>query len=100
TGAAVADVRDIVACGAEATILREVQAAIAAQAVAARAVTRATLLRAAVSAVGGQLPLVAVLVAAPWLLDRGQLSAGGLLGVVTYIAGSLQPAFRATVQTA
>lgn len=99
-GVAAAAMRDVVACGAEARTLREVGAAIGAQAAAARAVARTTVLRSAIAAIGGQSPVVVVLIAAPYLLSRGQLTPGDLLGIIVYVTASLQPAVRATIDTA
>jgi ATP-binding cassette, subfamily C, bacterial len=99
-GAAAAAMRDVVACGAEARATGELGTAIGAQAAAARAVARATVLRSAIAAIGGQSPVVVVLIAAPYLLSRGQLTPGELLGIIVYVTASLQPAVRATIDTA
>nr|WP_238362297.1 ABC transporter ATP-binding protein [Actinopolymorpha pittospori] len=55
-------------------------------------------MRTALGLAGGQLALIAVLVAAPWLLRAGR-SPGELLGAITYVTTSLQPALRSAVQT-
>ena len=44
-------------------------------------------------AVGGQLPIVLLLAAAPWLLARG-VTAGALVGALAYVTQSLLPALR------
>lgn len=93
-------VRDIVACGGQALAFAQCGTQIDRQAGAARAVARMVAVRGAVAAFGGQLPLVAILVAAPWLLHGGHLSAGGLLGALTYVTANLQPALGSAVQTA
>jgi ABC-type multidrug transport system fused ATPase/permease subunit len=98
-GGIVSDVRDVVACGAEPEAVGEAGDAFRAQAAAERAAARAGALRTALGTGGGQLALVAVLAAGPWLLHSGRLSTGELLGALTYIAVNLQPALRAAVQT-
>ncbi len=92
-------VRDVVACGAEDRARGEIGDAIEGQATAARALARATALRSAVAAIGGYLPLIALVALGPWLIGSGRLSLGELLGAITYITTGLQPALRAAVQT-
>ncbi|MGW1957233.1 ATP-binding cassette domain-containing protein [Streptomyces sp. NPDC001920] len=89
--------RDVTACGAEDLVRRRVGARIDEAARAARALARLTALRTAALGVGGWLPLVLILAGAPWLV-RGGLSAGAILGALTYVAQSLQPALRGFVQ--
>ena len=48
-------------------------------------------------AIGGWLPLVLLLAAAPWLIGRG-LTAGAVLGALVYVASGLQPALHTLVQ--
>ncbi|MES9537481.1 ATP-binding cassette domain-containing protein [Actinomadura sp. NPDC000600] len=98
-GGIVSDVRDVVACGAEPEAAGEAGDAFRVQAAAERAAARAGALRTALGTAGGQLALVAVLAAGPWLLHSGRLSTGELLGALTYITANLQPALRAAVQT-
>lgn len=47
--------------------------------------------------IGGRLPLVLLLVSAPWLLRHG-VTAGGLAGALAYLTQSLLPALQALVQ--
>lgn len=98
-GGIVSDVRDVVACGAEPEASGEAAGAFRAQAAAERSAARAAALRTALGTAGGQLALVAVLAAGPWLLRSGGLSTGELLGALTYITANLQPALQAAVQT-
>ncbi|WP_143162582.1 ATP-binding cassette domain-containing protein, partial [Couchioplanes caeruleus] len=56
-----------------------------------RAVVRMTAARGISLAVGGWLPLAVVLAAAPWLVDHG-LTAGAILGSLTYLLHGVQPA--------
>lgn len=94
-----ATVRDVVACGGEDRARAETGADIDRQAAATRAITRAGALRSAVGSVGGYLPLLLLLLAGPWLVRSGHLTVGGLLGALTYVTTSLQPALRSAVQT-
>ncbi|MZE76963.1 ABC transporter ATP-binding protein, partial [Streptomyces sp. SID5475] len=48
--------------------------------------------------VAGQLPVLLLVFATPWLLDRG-VTAGELLGALTYLTQSLLPALH-TLMTA
>ncbi|MGN9757540.1 ATP-binding cassette domain-containing protein [Streptomyces sp. SD31] len=89
--------RDVTACGAEATVRRRAGARIDEAARAARALARLTALRTAALGVGGWLPIVLILAGAPWLV-RGGVTAGAILGALTYVAQSLQPALRGFVQ--
>ncbi|MDQ1741948.1 MAG: ATP-binding cassette, subfamily bacterial RamB/AmfA [Pseudonocardiales bacterium] len=94
-----ATVRDVVACGGQDRAGAEIGADIDRQARATRAITRAGALRSAVGSTGGRLPLLVILLAGPWLIRSGQLSVGGMLGAITYITTSLQPALRSAVQS-
>lgn len=88
--------RDIVACGAEdrlaAAVGRKVEAHAAAAAALAKRETTATV----VLGIGGRVPLVLVLVGAPWLLEHGA-TAGVVLGALTYVAQGVQPALQMLV---
>ncbi len=88
--------RDIAACGGEDTIAAGLNEAIAEQVAAGRALARVSALRTIVVAVGARVPLILVLGAAGWLLDRG-LSAGALLGALTYLLQGLGPAVSSVV---
>lgn len=89
--------RDVTACGAEELVRRRVGARIDEAASAARALARLTALRTAALGVGGWLPIVLILAGAPWLV-RGGVTAGAILGALTYVAQSLQPALHGFVQ--
>jgi ATP-binding cassette subfamily C protein len=81
--------RDITACGAEALVLDGLARHIAGQEKAARRVASVGAARLLCLAVGGWLPLLLVLAAAPGMLRRGA-SPGDIVGAVTYVAGSLR----------
>ncbi|WP_235618509.1 ATP-binding cassette domain-containing protein [Embleya scabrispora] len=96
---AVAGLRDVVACGAQERVAAEIGAAADAQAHATRLLARASSARLLVVALGGRLPLVAVLIAAPWLVRDGMLSTGEVAGAALYLARHLEPAVRAATAT-
>jgi ATP-binding cassette subfamily C protein len=95
-GEAAGGLRDIVASGGEDTMRAELDEAIAEQVAAGKALARVAALRTVIVAIGGRVPLLLVLVAAGWLLDRG-LSAGALLGTLTYLLQGLGPAVSSVV---
>lgn len=95
-GTMAAGLRDIAACGGEETIAAGLDEAIAEQVAAGRALARVSALRTVVVAVGARVPLLLVLAASGWLLDRG-LSAGALLGALTYLLQGLGPAVSSVV---
>ncbi|MEZ0071129.1 ATP-binding cassette domain-containing protein [Planotetraspora sp. GP83] len=101
TAAAVAamagGLRDIAACGAETRVAAAVGREAARQARAARALAGVTATRTLSLAVGGWLPIVLLLGGTPWLLDRG-VTAGVILGTLTYVTQSLTPALGGLVQ--
>ncbi|MEU6117009.1 ABC transporter ATP-binding protein [Streptomyces sp. NPDC047117] len=88
--------RDVVACGAEDVVRERAGRHIDASARATRALARMTAVRTASLAVGGWLPLVLVLAGAPWLVQRG-VTAGAVLGAVTYVSQGLQPSLQELV---
>lgn len=90
--------RDVVACGGEDAVVADVGRRIDAQAGGERALARMAALRGLSLAVGGWLPLVVLLVAAPWLVRRG-LTPGAVLGALVYVSTGLQPALHSLVQT-
>ncbi|MFI1950806.1 ATP-binding cassette domain-containing protein [Streptomyces xinghaiensis] len=97
-GAVAGGVRDIVACGAEdRTAARAAQLADA-ELGAARSLARWAAARTLSLGVAGQLPVLLLVFATPWLLDRG-VTAGELLGALTYLTQSLLPALH-TLMTA
>jgi ABC-type multidrug transport system fused ATPase/permease subunit len=83
--------RDITACGAEALVFDGLARHIARQEKASRRVACTGSARLLCIAVGGWLPLLLVLTAAPGMLRRG-VSPGDVVGAVTYITGSLRGA--------
>jgi ATP-binding cassette, subfamily C, bacterial len=89
--AALDGLRDALACGAEDQLLSEITDRVMRQAAALRALARMNLLRTLCLAVGGWLPLILLLAAAPSLVRRG-VSPGAVIGAVTYVGGVLQGA--------
>ncbi|MDP9792406.1 ATP-binding cassette subfamily C protein [Catenuloplanes nepalensis] len=85
--------RDVTAAGAGAWAAGVVSDAAEAQARAERALGTAGALRGACLAVGGWGPLVVLLVAGPWLIERG-IGAGALLGAMVYVRQGLVPALH------
>ncbi|MCW2642140.1 MAG: transporter ATP-binding protein [Dactylosporangium sp.] len=96
-GAVLAGTRDVVACGGEAHAVGMATEPIREAAAAERALARVSAVRTLCFAVGGWLPLVLVLAAGPWLVRRG-LTAGAIIGGLTYVLSGLQPALGAVVQ--
>ncbi|GHF27532.1 ABC transporter ATP-binding protein [Kitasatospora xanthocidica] len=96
-GAVIGGLRDVTAAGAERWTGDRLAAAVERQALAARRVARLTANRTLVLAVGGWLPLVLLLSTASWLTGHG-VTAGALLGSVTYVMQGLQPALQTLVQ--
>ncbi len=92
--AALAGLRDAIACGAEDRVCAEIAERVTAQAAALRALARMNLLRSLCLAAGGWLPLVLVLADAPSLVRHGA-GPGAIIGVVTYISGALLSALYA-----
>ena len=89
--------RDVTACGAEEQVGATVGAHIDAQARATRELARFTALRTVAIAVGGLVPLVLILAAGPWLIDRGA-STGVVVGALTYVAQGVHPALQQLVR--
>lgn len=93
----VASARDVRACGAEGAVSSRAAAVIDTRAATARSLARAIALRTVIGTVGAQLPLVALLALAPALIRSGRLTAGGVIGAVTYLTASLQPALTTVI---
>lgn len=91
--------RDIIACGAEPLMTARADDRIETGVRTARALARWGVLRAAALGVGGQLPIIILLFTAPWLLSSHRLTPGALLGALTYLTQSLQPALQNLVHT-
>jgi len=89
--------RDVAACGAEVRVAATVGREIGDQARAARALARVTATRTLSLAVGGWLPILLLLAGTPWLIGQG-LTAGVVLGALTYVMQSLTPALSGLVQ--
>ncbi|MEG3633463.1 ABC transporter ATP-binding protein [Micromonospora palythoicola] len=89
--------RDVLACGAEERTVAEVDRRVGDHAAAERTLARMSALRSLSLGLGGWLPVVVLLLAAPWLVRRG-MSTGAVLGALVYVTTSLQPALHALVQ--
>ncbi|GAB2758394.1 ATP-binding cassette domain-containing protein [Streptomyces bullii] len=85
--------RDITAAGAETRIADGTGRRVEAELRAARSLARWGVLRVASLALGGQLPIVLLPAAAPWLLAHG-VTPGALVGALAYVTQSLLPALR------
>ncbi|MEU8792624.1 ABC transporter ATP-binding protein [Streptomyces sp. NPDC048643] len=94
SGQVAAGLRDVTACGARTRIAAEVGGLIAAEARLSRRLARWAAVRSFALGVAGRLPLVALLAATPLLL-KGGLTAGALLGALTYLVQALLPALHA-----
>ncbi|MFF5839860.1 ATP-binding cassette domain-containing protein [Streptomyces massasporeus] len=95
-GAVGPGLRDITATGAEADIAAGTGERVEAELRAARALAHWGVLRVASLTIGGQLPIVLLLAAGPWLLSHG-VTAGGLVGALAYVTQSLLPALRSLI---
>ncbi|MEW2476881.1 ABC transporter ATP-binding protein [Micromonospora gifhornensis] len=89
--------RDVTACGGQERVVAAVDRRVVAQADAERTLARMAALRSLSLGLGGWLPVVVLLLAAPWLVGRG-LSTGAVLGALVYVTTGLQPALHALVQ--
>lgn len=98
-GALAGGLRDITACGAEQLTADRADARIDAELRAAHSLAWWGVLRTAALAVGGQLPVVLLLLSAPWLLSSHRVTPGALIGALTYLTQSLQPALQNLVHT-
>ncbi|MFE0515648.1 ATP-binding cassette domain-containing protein [Streptomyces sp. NPDC058964] len=85
--------RDITAAGAERHVATRTGSLVDAELHAARSLAHWGVLRVASLAVGGQLPGVLLLAAAPWLLGHG-VTPGDLVGALAYVTQSLLPALQ------
>ncbi|MFJ8630592.1 ATP-binding cassette domain-containing protein [Streptomyces sp. NPDC093568] len=92
-GALCPGLRDITAAGVEERMSAEVETLVSAEQRTARSLARYGVVRVAALALGGHLPTVLLLAAAPWLLDRG-VSTGALVGALAYVTQSLLPALH------
>ncbi|TXS01524.1 ABC transporter ATP-binding protein [Streptomyces sp. adm13(2018)] len=85
--------RDIVACGAQEATAAQNRRAVEEAAAAQRALARWASVRTFSVATAGQLPVLLLLVATPWLLRQG-VTAGAVVGALTYVLQSLLPALH------
>ncbi|HTZ22794.1 MAG TPA: ABC transporter ATP-binding protein [Streptosporangiaceae bacterium] len=90
-GAALAGLRDVIACGAQDQVRAELAGRVSGQAAALQGLAWLNMLRMGCLAVGGWLPLILVLTDAPSLVRHG-VGAGQIIGSVAYIGGVLQTA--------
>ncbi|MFD8885763.1 ABC transporter ATP-binding protein [Streptomyces erythrochromogenes] len=88
--------RDVVACGGQTAARARVEPLIAAQERLARRLARWAALRTLALGTAGRLPVIALLVAAPWLLAHG-ITAGALAGGLTYLVQALLPALNSAM---
>ena len=96
-GDAAAGLRDITAFGAEQHVGDQVARHVDAHARASMALARMTALRTSALALGGWVPVVLVLVAAPWLVRTGT-GPGVIMGALTYLVQGLRPALQSLIQ--
>jgi ATP-binding cassette subfamily C protein len=96
-GPIVAGLRDVVALGAEQASSTIVGAAIDRHFQATQALARASTLRVLVVSLGAHLPVILVLLAGPALVHDG-MSIGSVVGAITYLMVSLEPALRTLAQ--
>ncbi|WP_053660354.1 ABC transporter ATP-binding protein [Streptomyces sp. MMG1121] len=92
-GALCPGLRDVTASGAEERVAADVGERVDAELRAARALARWSVARTAALALGGELPVVLLLVTTPWLLDHG-VTPGALVGALAYVTQSLLPALQ------
>ncbi|MFB7405748.1 ATP-binding cassette domain-containing protein [Streptomyces sp. NPDC056202] len=85
--------RDTVACGAQEATAAQNRRAVEEAAAAQRALARWASVRTFAVATAGQLPVLLLLATAPWLLRQG-VTAGAVVGALTYVLQSLLPALH------
>ncbi|MGW2221956.1 ATP-binding cassette domain-containing protein [Nonomuraea sp. NPDC001684] len=95
----VAGLRDVAACGARAQAADTLRALVSAQAAAARALAWAGTGRRVAVLLGAHAPLVGLLLLSRPLIEGGRLSAGEVVGAVTYLFTGLEPALRTILDT-
>ncbi|MEV0970065.1 ATP-binding cassette domain-containing protein [Microtetraspora glauca] len=98
-GDAFRGLRDAIACAAEERAVQEVGQAVRAEAALTRALAWSTAVRSLLVFVGGQLPVVVLLAAVPWLLREHHLTVSEAVGAATYLLVRLEPALRGLVGT-
>lgn len=92
-------VPDIASLGAEDRAVEDFETEARRQARASVALARWSALRTSIVLIGGQFPLLAVLVLGPGLVASGRLTVGALVGATTYIATGLLPGLQVIVST-
>ncbi|MGW8554721.1 ATP-binding cassette domain-containing protein [Streptomyces tubercidicus] len=92
-GAVAEGLRDVVACGAEERTAQRAYGVIEDEARAARQLAGWAAVRCLALGLAGQLPILLLLVTAPWLLRQG-LTPGAVLGALAYLTQSLLPALH------
>ncbi|MCR8573767.1 ATP-binding cassette domain-containing protein [Streptomyces sp. Isolate_219] len=92
-GAVAEGLRDVVACGAQQQTAARAYGLIEDEARAARQLARWAAVRCLALGLAGQLPILLLLVSAPWLLRQG-LTPGVVLGALAYLTQSLLPALH------
>ncbi|WP_435971461.1 ATP-binding cassette domain-containing protein [Streptomyces sp. Qhu_M48] len=85
--------RDTVACGAQDATAARNRRAVEEAAAAQRALARWAAVRTFSVATAGQLPVLLLLATTPWLLRQG-VTAGAVVGALTYVLQSLLPALH------
>ncbi|KEF07530.1 MULTISPECIES: ATP-binding cassette domain-containing protein [Streptomyces] len=93
TGAALGGLRDITAAGAERTVADATGERFDAEQRASAALARWSMCRVLALGISGRLPIVLLLLGAPWLLGRG-VTPGALVGALAYLTQSLLPALQ------
>ena len=96
-GAAFEGLRDAIACSADGRAIADVGSSVEREAALTRALARTNALSSLVPFIGGQLPLVALLAAAPWMLREGYLTLGEAVGAATYLTVGLGAAVHGIV---
>ncbi|MER6384230.1 ABC transporter ATP-binding protein [Streptomyces sp. NPDC001250] len=95
----VAGLRDVIACAAEPRARARIDQAIDIQVRHTHHMARLAALRTVIMSVGFQLPLLILLAAAGWLAHDHALTAGQIMGGLTYISAALAPAASSLVGT-
>jgi ATP-binding cassette subfamily C protein len=95
-GVVLAGARDITAAGTEEHAAAMVAGPIADQADAERRLAGIAALRTLCFTIGGSVPLLVLLLAGSWLVDHG-LTAGAIMGGLTYVLFGLHPALQNVV---
>lgn len=91
--------RDVIANDGSRRAESDMDEAFRARAAASAQVARIGGVRVSVIGLTARIPLIMLLILAPWLLSSGQLSAGALLGATTYLVSGLEPALRTLINT-